>query len=140
MSMNYMSVFLGGALAASIALNFTQYQKPEAAGQEPQSPDHYAELDLTPAQVGVLNRCGTVSCFAAAQLRAESEAVTDELRVALSAPEMDEDYVKELAAKLCELRTREVDNNIATLLEVRNALEPQQVRALYRVLYPEQGQ
>lgn len=139
MNRKYLSVFIGGALVASIGLNVAQYQKPEHAAQLQQIHAQYADLDLTPAQIEILDRCGTACCDAAEKLRAESEAVTDDLRTALSASEMDEEYVKDLAAKLCELRNQEVDNNIATLLEVRNALEPKQLRTLYRVLYPEQG-
>ena len=131
---------MGGALLASIALNVAQYQKPVRTTSKVEPPAQYADLDLTPAQIGVLNRCGTACCEAAKDLRTESAAVTNELRMALSAEEMDEVLVKELAAKLCELRNQEVDNNIATLLEVRNTLDPKQVRTLYRVLYPDQGQ
>ena len=66
--------------------------------------------------------------------------MTDELRTALSADVLDEDHVKALTGQLRELRDKEVDNNIATLLQVRNTLEPKQVRTLYRVLYPEMSQ
>lgn len=141
MDRKYLSVFIGGALLASVALNVAQYQKPTRAPAQVkvEPPAQYADLDLSPAQIGVLNRCGTVCCDAAKELRTETQAVTDELRVALSAEIMDEKQVRALAAKLCELRNQEVDNNIATLLQVRNALDPKQVRTLYRVLYPAQG-
>ena len=142
MDMKYLVVFMGGALIASIALNIGQYQKPTKAQRQRkvEPPAQYADLDLSPSQIGVLNRCGTACCDAATALRAEAKAVTDELRTALSADVLDEDHVKALTGQLRELRDKEVDNNIATLLQVRNTLEPKQVRTLYRVLYPEMSQ
>ena len=139
MNLKYLIVFIGGALLASITLNVAQYQRPAKSQPKAQPPAQYADLDLTPAQIGVLNRCGTACCEAAKDLRTESAAVTDELRIALSAEDLNEVLVKELAGKLCQLRNKEVDNNITTLLEVRNTLDPKQVRTLYRVLYPDQG-
>lgn len=139
MSPKYLVVFMGGALLASVGLNVAQYQKPDKEMPKVEASAEYADLDLTPAQIGVLNRCGTACHEAAENLRDESAAVTDELRMALSADDLDEALVKDLAGKLCELRNQEVDNNIATLLEVRNTLDPKQVRTLYRVLYPDQG-
>jgi len=139
MNPKYLAVFMGGALLASVTLNVAQYQKPVKAMPQVKAPAQYADLDLTPAQIGVLNRYGMACNKAASDLRNESAAVTDELREALSADDLDEVLVKDLAGKLCELRNKEVDNNIATLLEVRNTLDPKQVRTLYRVLYPGQG-
>lgn len=142
MDMKYIVVFIGGALLASAALNVAQFQRNNKSPKQRQlePPAQYADLDLTPAQIGVLNRCGTACCDAAEELRSETQAVTNDLREALSAEVMDEEHVKGLAAKLCELRNKEVDNNIETLLQVRNTLDPKQVRTLYRVLYPEQHQ
>jgi len=139
MDMKYLVVFMGGALIASVALNIGQYQKPDKPQRQGrvEPPAQFADLDLTPAQIGVLNRCGTACCDAATQLRAETEAVTDQLRTALSADVLDEEHVKDLTGQLRELRNKEVDNNIETLLQVRNTLDPKQVRTLYRVLYPE---
>ncbi|MDA1113725.1 MAG: Spy/CpxP family protein refolding chaperone [Planctomycetota bacterium] len=131
---------MGGAFLASLALNVVQYQKPTQASTQVKvdPPAQYADLDLSPAQIGVLNRCGIACCDAADELRRDTQTVSDELRIALSAEVMDEKQVKALAAKLCELRNKEVDNNIETLLQVRNTLDPKQVRTLYRVLYPAQ--
>lgn len=138
MNPKLIATFLLGALAASIALNVLQFQRNnKGKPNKPLPPEPFRELDLTPAQVGVLNRCGTTCCEAADELRSETERVADELKIALAAEVLDKELVTDLAAKLSELRRREVDNNLATLIEVRNVLEPKQVRTLYRVLYPD---
>lgn len=136
---NLVKTFLFGALAASLVLNVMQYQ----ASQEPkleielpgQSP--YESLDLTPTQIRILNECGKDSCDAMEDLREQSARVTEELRVALSGPDFDQERVKDLADELCTLRNQEVDNNIATLLQVRDVLKPGQLRELYHLLYPD---
>lgn len=136
MNAKLLATFLLGALVASIALNFLQFQRNQQPAQAVEPPEQFRELELSPAQIGVLNRCGTTCNEAAEDLRSQTELVAADLRQALSAEILDDVRVKELAAELSELRRREVDNNIATLLEVRNILEPKQVRTLYRVLYP----
>ena len=136
MNIKLLATFLFGALIASIALNVVLYGKQEAPSAQTLPPEPFRELDLSPAQIGVLNRCGTLCCEAAEELSAQTEMVANELKEALASEELDHELVKSLAAELSELRQQEVDNNIATLLEVRNVLEPKQVRTLYRVLYP----
>lgn len=131
------STFVVGALLASVALNVALYrgQAQPSPGSRPPAP--YEELDLTPAQIRILNKCGQDCADAVEALRQESALVTEELQVALSEPEMDDARVKALAEELCRLRNQEVDNNIATLLEVRTVLEPHQLRTLYRAFYPD---
>lgn len=136
MNAKLLATFLLGALVASIALNMVQFRKNQNGPKQVEPPEQFRELDLSPAQIGVLNRCGTMCCEAADALRSQTELVANDLKEALSAETLDADRVKNLAAELSELRRQEVDNNIATLLEVRNVLEPKQVRTLYRVLYP----
>jgi len=137
MKIKLIGMFLVGALMASVMLNVVFYKRlhPSAPKQTPPPP--FEELELTSAQIGVLNRCGTVCCEAAEQLQQQTEKITEELRQALSEDHLDEERVRELASELGRLRNQEIDNNIATLIEVRNVLEPKQVRTLYRALYPD---
>ena len=137
MNAKLLATFLLGALMASMAFNVIQYNRnQERPPAQALPPEPFQAMDLSPAQIGVLNRCGMTCSEAAEELRSQTEIVTEDLRHALSAEELDSERVRELAAELSELRRKEVDNNIATLLEVRNVLEPKQVRTLYRVLYP----
>lgn len=139
MNAKLLATFLLGALMASMAFNVIQYNKKDQgkSAAQPLPPEPFRAMDLSPAQIGVLNRCGTTCSEAAEELRSQTEIVTEDLRLALSAEVLDGDRVRELAAELSELRRKEIDNNIATLLEVRDVLEPKQVRTLYRVLYPD---
>ena len=131
--------FLLGTLAASLALNVMQYKSSQGPKLEVELPglSPYEALELTPAQIRILNECGQQSCEAVDDLREESARVTEELRVALSGHDFDQVRVKELADELCALRNQEVDNNIATLLQVRDVLKPGQLRELYHLLYPD---
>ncbi len=137
MNPKLLGMFLVGALMASVMLNVVFYKRlhPPAPKQRPPSP--FEELQLTSAQIGVLNRCGMDCREAAEELQQQTARITEELRQALSEDNLDEEHVRELAAELGRLRNQEIDNNIATLIEVRNVLEPKQVRTLYRALYPD---
>jgi Spy/CpxP family protein refolding chaperone len=137
MRIGLLMTFLLGSLAASVVLNVMQYRAASADSSPQQGPSPYAELELTQAQVRVLNKYGQMCCDTVEELRAESERVTEELRVALSGPDFDQMRVKELADELCSLRNQEVDNNITTLLQVRDVLKPGQLRELYHLLYPD---
>ena len=137
MKAKLLGMFLVGALIASVMLNVVLYKRLHPATPKQKPPAPFEELQLTSAQIGVLNRCGTVCSEAAEELQQQMKSITEELRQALSEDNLDEDRVRQLAAELGRLRNQEIDNNIATLIEVRNVLEPKQVRTLYRALYPD---
>jgi len=140
MRISLLMTFLLGSLAASVVLNAMQYKASQAAPLVERGPSPYDELDLTPEQIRVLNKYGETCCNTVEELRAESDRVTEELRTALSGPDFDQEKVKELADELCVLRNKEVDNNVETLLQVRDVLKPGQLRELYHLLYPDWDQ
>ena len=137
MRISLLMTFLLGTLAASAILNVMQYRASQGNPPGEPGPSPYEGLDLTAEQIRALNECGQNCCDAVEEMRAESKRVTYELRAALSRPDLDPEKVDALAEELCNLRNQEVDNNVETLLQVRGVLEPDQLRELNELLYPD---
>jgi Spy/CpxP family protein refolding chaperone len=143
MNSGLLATFLAGALVASAGMNIYLWQQSDIKqnaelGPGLRSPEVPLEdLELNQVQMNALARFSTEKAAAAADLRQRIGARTRELQEALQADPMAEDRVKELAEELRQLRREEVDQQVGTLLAVRELLTPYQTRLLYQVLYPE---
>lgn len=143
MNSGLLATFLAGALVASAGMNIYLWQQSDIKQNAELGPGLRApevpleDLELNQVQMNALARFSTEKAAAAADLRQRIGARTRELQEALQADPMAEDRVKELAEELRQLRREEVDQQVGTLLAVRELLTPYQTRLLYQVLYPE---
>ena len=143
MNSGLLATFLAGALVASAGMNIYLWQQSdleqsEELGPGLRSPEVPLEdLELNQVQMNALSRLSAEKAGDAADLRQRIGERTRDLQEALQGDPMDEDRVKALAEELRQLRREEVDQQVGTLLAVRELLTPYQTRLLYQVLYPE---
>lgn len=143
MSQSLVATFLGGALLASVAMNVYLWQHSgldhtDAVGPGLETPElQMDQLELNRVQMNALKRLGASQAEAATALRQEITAATRQLQAALDKDPLDPEQVKALAESLRVLRRQEVDQQVGTLLAVRELLTPYQTRLLYQVLYPD---
>jgi len=138
-----LATFLAGALLASGSVNLYLWQHCDLNPPEQVGPGLRAaeipmeDLALNKVQMNALRRLSEEKANDAAALRERIGAKTRELQAALQQEEIDTEAVTILAEELRQLRREEVDQQVGTLLAVRELLTPYQTRILYQVLYPE---
>lgn len=139
----WLAAFLGGALLASAGMNVYLWQKSDLAHTGELGPGLRAPnipldtLELNQTQRNALGRLSVEKAEAANDLRHRIVSKTRALQEALGQESIDSVLVAALAEDLRQLRREEVDQQLGTLLAVRELLTPFQTRLLYQVLYPE---
>ncbi|MCA8941209.1 MAG: periplasmic heavy metal sensor [Planctomycetes bacterium] len=118
-----------GALLASLAYNVVQHRRAEA---ERVAVDQILDdLDLSDQQVEQLSSycagCGCLEDGAREQLRAAEQ----ELTLAISADPLDEAAVRQLTARVAELRREMFESCVDTILRVRGVLSAEQRSVLH---------
>jgi len=154
-----LSTFLVGMLLASMVLNVHQWRDeslsvtPETATLTAITPAKLAaitpateagplaalpasfdveQLCLSAEQQAKLSSCGDGCCCEAMALREQVRDATVALQEACAQQDVDEANLLLLAADLCTLREREVQEHVAALLAVREVLSPKQMEELRR--------
>jgi len=131
---------LGGALAASLSWNWTQYREAETHLEcaLPSSVCGLVAPDLDPECQSSLSAVCASSCTEADRLGAEADALQERLLASLAAPEVDPQAAEALAERIGDLRRRSLEACVRGILEVRRVLSPDEVQALLSCCSSEQ--
>jgi Spy/CpxP family protein refolding chaperone len=134
MNATLMNWVLGGALIASVAVQYTRQPAPgDGAGTasyvrcDALAPDR---IGMTPEQVAALESACRESCGDVRGLQAEIRTRTAALEALLRAEPVDAAAARALAAELGELRERAVVGCVDAVLAVREVLDRTQLDAL----------
>lgn len=124
---------LGGALAASLAWNWTLLERskppPEPCAQSCAGADGCG-LDLSDEQRAKLGELCDRTCGESDRLDRRADELQRELLASLARPEIDEEATRVLVAQLVDLRRRSLEACIAGIRAVRGVLTPEQVSLL----------
>ncbi len=124
-----------GCFAASTVVNFQLLgllrDAPAAANEvrpilDPQAIDCLETLNLTQEQCQQILDCSTTCLDLRSDLAHEAEGMAAELEQLLDREQPDAARVRELASKICELRSKQYQRLVQSVLFLRETLTPEQ--------------
>ena len=127
---------LAGALAASLLWNAKGLLAGEGQGVGALAPAICAaaidldRLDLSAEQRSALENWSKTACAPACDVSGEAQTKWDELSRALRDPTVNAERLRALSAEVSSARQRSLDSCVASILEVRRVLSPQQLGEL----------